>query len=171
MPSSVSVNTSSVPVNTPSVSVNTPSVSVNTPSVSVNTPSVSKSRFVPSSVSVNTPSVSSSVSVSLSATTSTISLPSSESMMPSIGLSILELEILRSNDWINDTIINRNRALIYDSLVPRKPSYNLKQQICSFVRPLANSFIFDILNIIPQPNSYDCGVIAIHMTVELLQFI
>ncbi len=150
-------------------------------------------------------------------------------MMPSIGLSILELEILRSNDWINDTIIYaaqkllkqhfpsingfqstlysnnlkfrvlplddkyvqilhadcnhwitvsnidtntnkgvRNRALIYDSLVPRKPSYNVKQQICSFLRPLANSFIFDILNIMPQPNSYDCGVIAIANATELL---
>ncbi len=36
------------------------------------------------------------------------------------------------------------------------------------MRPLANSFIFDILNITPQPNSYDCGVIAIANATELL---
>ena len=61
-----------------------------------------------------------------------------------------------------------DRVLIFDSLVPRKVGMNLKKQVCSFVRPMEPTVIFDIANIMPQTNQYDCGLFAIANATALL---
>ena len=45
---------------------------------------------------------------------------------------------------------------------------NLKKQVCSFVRPMEPTVSFDIANIMPQTNQYDCGLFAIANATALL---
>ncbi len=79
------------------------------------------------------------------------------------------------NHWVTvsniDLLTNKgiqDRALVFYSKLPKKLSLDLKRQICSFVRPSAKTFMFDILNIMPQTNSYDCGIFSIANATELL---
>lgn len=60
-----------------------------------------------------------------------------------------------------------DRVLIYDSLLSKNITLQTKQQVCALVRPTARSFRFDLMNIMPQPNTYDCGLFAIANIVEL----
>ncbi len=82
---------------------------------------------------------------------------------------------INNNHWVTVSNINffsekdeRERMLIYDSLVPKKIDLDLKKQVCSFVCPVSSNFRFDVINIMPQPNSYDCGIFAIANATELL---
>ena len=38
---------------------------------------------------------------------------------------------------------------------------SIKQEICQFMKPKSDTIRFDLINIQPQPNSYDCGVFVI----------
>ena len=75
------------------------------------------------------------------------------------------------NHWITVTNCNmatckscNNRVLIFDSKLPKKVSL---QQVCSFARPTSESFQFDVMNIMSQPNSYDCGIFSIANAIEI----
>ncbi len=94
-----------------------------------------------------------------------------------LGLDTKYVQILHINSshWVMvsniDTIsnrANRNRVMIFDSLMPRRISANLKQQVCSFVRPMCSLFMFDLINVMTQVNSYDCGLHAIASATEIL---
>ncbi len=94
-----------------------------------------------------------------------------------IGLNKKYVLILhvKKNHWVTVTNINvyldrgeRDRAQIFDSMIPTKIELDVKKQICSFVRPLANVFRFDVMNILPQSNGNDCGFYAIVNAVEIL---
>ena len=87
------------------------------------------------------------------------------------------VQLLHANDnhWITVSNIDfyakkgiQDRALIFDSCVPMKIGHNVKMQICAFVRPATDVFRFDVLNIMPQHNSYDCGLFAIANATALL---
>ena len=56
---------------------------------------------------------------------------------------------------------------VYDSLF-LKVTLATKQDVCSFLRPLRKTLIFDIKNIKAQPNSHDCGLYAIACATELV---
>ena len=45
---------------------------------------------------------------------------------------------------------------------------NLKEEVCSFVRLMEPTVSFDIANIMPQTNQYDCGLFAIANAPALL---
>ena len=87
-----------------------------------------------------------------------------------IRLSSKYVQILHvnGNHWVDVTNMDlysnkgyTDRVLIFDSLVPRRVGMNLKKQVCSFVRPMEPTVSFDIANIMPQTNQYDCGLFAI----------
>ena len=94
-----------------------------------------------------------------------------------LGLDVKYVQILQvnSNHWVMvsniDTSSNkasRNRVLIFDSLMPKRISTDLKQQVCSFVRPMKSKFMFDVMNVMTQVNLYDCGLHAIANATEIL---
>ena len=43
-------------------------------------------------------------------------------------------------------------ALLYDCALPRNIAFEMKQQICSFIRPSSKVFRFDVMNTMAQPN-------------------
>ena len=47
-------------------------------------------------------------------------------------------------------------------------SLNTKQQICSFLKPLAKSVTFEVMNVMAQPNDHDCALFAIANVTEIL---
>ena len=59
------------------------------------------------------------------------------------------------------------RVLIYDSLLSKRINLETKQQICTLVRPLSKSIRLDVMNIMRQPNAYDCGLFSIANITEL----
>ena len=74
---------------------------------------------------------------------------------------------MNNNHWVMVSNIDpsldnvvKDRVLIYDSLVPKKICQDIKRQICSFTRPVSNKFMFDVMNVMPQVTSYDCGLHA-----------
>jgi len=92
----------------------------------------------------------------------------------SLSQTYIQILYINGNHWITVTDCNmatwnpsNERPLIYDSKLPNKITLELKQQICSFARPMSQFFRFDIMNIMPQPNSHDCGIIAIANAVEI----
>lgn len=56
---------------------------------------------------------------------------------------------------------------VYDSYQPSDISLNVKKQVCSLIRSSHDEVTFDIINIMPQPNSCDCGIFAIACATEL----
>ena len=82
---------------------------------------------------------------------------------------------VNNNHWVMVSNIDpsldnvvKDRVLIYDSLVPKKICQDIKRQICSFTRPVSNKFMFDVMNVMPQVTSYDCGLHAIASATEIL---
>ena len=93
-----------------------------------------------------------------------------------LPLSKTYMQILHidGNHWITVTNCNmatckpcNNRVLIFDSMLPKKVSLEVKQQVCSFARPTSESFRFDVMNIMSQPNLYDCGIFSIANAIEI----
>ncbi len=76
--------------------------------------------------------------------------------------------VMLSNIDTNSNRANWNRVMIIYSLMPRRISANLKQQVCSFVRPMCSRFMLDLINVMTQVNSYDCGLHAIASATERL---
>ena len=56
---------------------------------------------------------------------------------------------------------------IYDSKQPAYVSPHVKKQACCMIKSTHKEVKFDIINIMPQPNSSDCGVFAIACATEL----
>ena len=56
----------------------------------------------------------------------------------------------------------------YDSLLQPGMSLNTKKMICSLARPVCNTVTLDIINVMSQPNTWDCGVFALANATELL---
>ena len=57
---------------------------------------------------------------------------------------------------------------VFDSLLSKNISLNTKQQICSFLKPLAKSVTFEVMNVMAQPNDHDCALFAIANVTEIL---
>ena len=55
----------------------------------------------------------------------------------------------------------------YDSSGSATLSISTMKLICSFVRPRSRTIKFDILNVMPQPNAWDCGVFAIACATDI----
>ena len=82
---------------------------------------------------------------------------------------------INGNHWVNVSNMStysdrgeRDRVLNLDSMISRKIGLDLKKQVCSFARPLTDTFRFDIINIMPQSNGLDCGLYAIGNATEIL---
>ena len=58
---------------------------------------------------------------------------------------------------------------IQDSNRMTHVSQRLMKEICSFVRPTSDTYTFDIINIMNQPNGSDCGLFAIACATELVE--
>ena len=93
-----------------------------------------------------------------------------------VPLSKIYIQILHvgGNHWITisnlDMSISKlfdDRALLYDSALPRNIAFEMKQQICSFTRPSSKVFRFDVINTMAQPNLFDCGLFAIANATEI----
>ena len=93
-----------------------------------------------------------------------------------VPLSKIYIQILHvgGNHWITitnfDASISKlfdDRALLYDSALPRNIAFEMKQQICSFTRPSSKVFRFDVMNTMAQPNLFDCGLFAIANATEI----
>ena len=57
---------------------------------------------------------------------------------------------------------------IYDSGMGLSLALSTQLDICQFWKPSPDRIQFDIMNVLPQPNSYDCGMYAIAFATELL---
>ena len=70
----------------------------------------------------------------------------------------------------NDAVVSHsfNAVRIYDSGVGLSIAPSTQQDICQFWKPYPDKIHFDIMNVLPQSNSYDCGVYAIAYASELL---
>ena len=79
---------------------------------------------------------------------------------------------MNNNHWVMvsniDTSLDNVVKDIVLSLVPKKICQDIKMQICSCTRPVSNKFMFDIMNVMPQVTSYDCGLHAIASATEIL---
>ena len=59
-------------------------------------------------------------------------------------------------------------VMIYDSGTPARISLAVKHAVCSIMRPRADTLHFDLVNVHPQPNGWDCGLFAIAFATELV---
>lgn len=77
---------------------------------------------------------------------------------------------VEGNHWVavSNLKANRGQCNVYDSLLPKKVGFHTKQQVCSFVRPASKVYTFNIMNIMAQPNVFDCGLFAIANITELV---
>ena len=55
---------------------------------------------------------------------------------------------------------------VFDSQQPSGVSLNVKKQVCSMIKSTKHEVKFDIINIMPQPNTCDCGVFSIACATE-----
>ena len=76
--------------------------------------------------------------------------------------------ILASNITISDGSSLLHSVGIYDSLGLGSVSLSTKKQICSFVCPKCDTYLFDLMNIQRQSNSSDCGLFVIACATELV---
>ena len=86
----------------------------------------------------------------------------------------LQVLHINGNHWICVSNIGlysqepvTDRTFIYDSFVPDNIECQTKLQICSFVRPSSSSFRFEMMNIMVQQNTFDCGLFAIANMTEV----
>ena len=81
---------------------------------------------------------------------------------------------VNGNHWIcvsNIGLLSRepvkDRTFVYDSFVSKSIECHTKLQICSFVQPSNKLFRFEIMNIMVQPNTFDCGLFAVANMIEI----
>lgn len=78
------------------------------------------------------------------------------------------------NHWITVSNINVqnvavfDEAFVYDSMLPSRLDSHTRKQICSLAKPSCKTLTFNIVNIMAQINSYDCGLHAIANATELI---
>ena len=60
-----------------------------------------------------------------------------------------------------------NVVSVYDSDSHARLSLSTKTQICSIVKPTCKVMKFDVMNTMPQPNAWDCGVFALVCATDL----
>ena len=78
------------------------------------------------------------------------------------------------NHWITVSNIDVGQdtavadiVFVYDSLLSPKMNLKTKKQVCSLARPSSRTITFDIVNVMGQTNSYDCGLFALVYATEL----
>ncbi len=60
-----------------------------------------------------------------------------------------------------------DRVFIYDSLLSKKIDQDTIKQICSMVRPVSKSLRFEVINMMRQPNTHDCGILSIAFIIDI----
>lgn len=73
-----------------------------------------------------------------------------------------------SNIDVGQDAARSDVVYVYDSLLQPGMSLNTKKMICSLARPVCKTVTFDIINVMSQPNTWDCGVFALANATELL---
>ena len=58
-------------------------------------------------------------------------------------------------------------SIHYDSLLFTKINFETKEQICALVCTTSKSIRLDVMNIMRQPNDYDCGLFSIANIIAL----
>lgn len=83
---------------------------------------------------------------------------------------------VRGNHWVLASNINprdgtssTDSVCIYDSNCTLTVDLDTKMQICSFVQPQSDIYIFDLMNVQSQPNLSDCRLFAIASAIELVE--
>ena len=78
------------------------------------------------------------------------------------------------NHWITVSNIDVGQdtavadiVFVYDSLLSPKMNLKTKKQVCSLAKPSSRTITFDIVNVMGQTNSYDCGLFALANATEL----
>ena len=68
------------------------------------------------------------------------------------------------SNTVND-IVRQNDVYVYDSLLPNKVDLSVIKQVCSLVKSPSEHLYFNIVDVMRQRNSFDCGLHAL-ATVE-----
>ena len=79
-----------------------------------------------------------------------------------------------NSHWItvsNVNILNApefDSVFVYDSMLPTKVDMNIKKQVCSLAKHSCSTLNFNIVNVMAQTNSYDCGLFALANITEII---
>ena len=76
--------------------------------------------------------------------------------------------IVVSNIDLAENAARSDVVYIYDSLVQPNMSLQTKKMICSLAKTRCKTLTFDIINVMVQPNMWDCGVFALANATELM---
>ena len=91
---------------------------------------------------------------------------------PLCGKKFIQILNINGNHWItvsniHQEVAERNTIYMYDSMLPSRINIGTKRQICSLMKPPAKTLSIFLVDVMAQPNLYDCGVFAIANATEL----
>ena len=80
---------------------------------------------------------------------------------------------VNSNHWIvvsNKLIdaVRKDDVYIYDSLVPRTIGSSVIKQVCCLMKSPAKKISFNVVDVMRQRNSYDCGLHAVAAATDIV---
>ena len=80
---------------------------------------------------------------------------------------------LCSNHWVTVSnkvggLVIRDNVYVFDSLMPNKVDMNMIKQVCSLLKSPSRSLFFNIVDVMRQQNSYDCGLHAVAAATDIV---
>ena len=88
--------------------------------------------------------------------------------------SCIQIIHINGNHWVAISNVDPNtgnavpdRIFIYDSLLSKKINSETKKQICALIHPSSKYIRFEVMNVMRQPNRYDCGVLSIAASTDI----
>ena len=76
--------------------------------------------------------------------------------------------IVASNIDMAENAARNDVVYVYDSLVRSNMSLQTKKMICSLAQSRSKTITFDVINVMVQQNTWDCGMFAIANATELM---
>lgn len=80
---------------------------------------------------------------------------------------------INNNHWVTvtnklgDNVFNDN-VYVYDSLLPLEITMSLQKQVCTFFKVSTKYLTFNVVDMMGQKNSYDCGLFAIAVATDII---
>lgn len=89
-----------------------------------------------------------------------------------ISKGFLQVLHIHSNHWITVSNllsgqVRKKDVYIYDSLMPKKISYSTVSQVCCFMRSPSKTLSFNVVDVMRQRNSHDCGLHALATATDI----
>ena len=80
---------------------------------------------------------------------------------------------VNNNHWVTvsntvNDIVRQNDVYVYDSLLPNKVDLSVIKQVCSLVKTPSERLYFNIVDVMRQRNSFDCGLHALATAVDIV---